>query len=112
MKGDIDKLIQFITKHFPFDESVYTELKDASKEERLRFAVRHSAIHFSKTAGKIAAISEKADHEGKVNPEDLKLDTVKGLVNALRLAELISLSEAEIIHTIEEMYKDKINLVK
>ena len=61
MQGNIDQLISLIAKHFKFDEKTYPELKGASEEERLAFAVKHSALHFAKTAGKIAAVSEDAD---------------------------------------------------
>jgi hypothetical protein len=69
MNENIDSLIQYIAEHFQFNEKGYSELHGASDDELLRFAIRHSALHFSKTAGKIAAISEGADHGRKMDFE-------------------------------------------
>ncbi len=45
----------------------------------MAFAIRHSAIHFAKTAGKIAAVSEDADHGGKIKIDELKENVPKTL---------------------------------
>lgn len=108
MSGDIDKLIKFITGHFHFDAETYPELEGASDESKLRFAIRHSAIHFAKTAGKVVAVSEKADHGEQIDFDSLKVDIPKSIVNALRLAQLVGMSGEDIIKAIEKQYKDKI----
>ncbi|OGD31908.1 hypothetical protein A3C91_00575 [Candidatus Azambacteria bacterium RIFCSPHIGHO2_02_FULL_52_12] len=109
MQGNINQLIQLIAKHFTFDEKTYPELKGASEEERLAFAVKHSALHFAKTAGKIAAVSEDADHGGAIDTVDLKINTTKALISILRLAELLNMSEKDLIKAIEEKYNDRIS---
>lgn len=108
MQGEIDRLIQFIAEHFPFDEETYPKLKNASDQERLLFALNHSALHFGKTAGKIIAVSESADHGGESNIAEIKTNIPKALINTLRLAELVGMTEAEIIQAIEKKYNDRI----
>lgn len=107
MNGEIDKLIKFIAKHFPFDEKTYPELKGADEKKHLIFAIRHSAMHFAKTAGKIAAVSEDADHGTEIKINELKENASKALVNTLRLAELLNMSETDLIHAIEEKFGEK-----
>jgi hypothetical protein len=109
MHGDLDKLITFIAEHFKFDKATYPELEGVSDQKRLEFAIRHSVLHFSKTTGKIAAVSEDVDHGGALDLESIKENVPKALINVLRLAELVGISEAEIIRAIEEKYKSKIS---
>jgi len=108
MEGNIDKLIKLIAKHFVFDEEVYPELKGASEEQRLKFAIRHSALHFAKTAGKIAATSEDTDHGREIQIAELKINVSKALINVLRLAELLNITEEDLIHAVEKKYDDQI----
>ncbi len=58
MHGDIDNVIKFLAENLVFDEKGYPELIGATPQQKLLFGVRHSALHFAKTAGKIAAVSE------------------------------------------------------
>lgn len=112
MQGDIDQLIRLIAKHFRFDEKTYPELKGVSEEQRHAFAVKHSALHFAKTAGKIAAVSEDADHGGAIDTANLKINTTKALISILRLAELLDMSEKDLIKAIEEKYNDQISPIE
>ena len=86
MKRDLDKLIEFVGRHFVFDEQIYPELKGANEEKRLAFAVRHSALHFSKTAGKVAAVSEDVDHGGELDIETVKENIPKAIISTLKLS--------------------------
>src|SRR3989344_1331344 len=97
MHGDIDRLIKFTAKHFIFDEKTYPELANVSDKQRLMFAIRHSALHLAKTSGKIAAIGEAIDHSKEVDMAQLKTDIPKVLITVLRLAEVIGMSENDII---------------
>ncbi len=105
MKGELDQLIEHIVQYLPFDGTVYPELRDATDEQKLAFAVRHNALHFSKTAGRIAAVSEDVDHGGQLKIETLKSNVVDSLVSTLRLAEVIGMSEQEMISMIREKYE-------
>ena len=109
MNGELDKLIQFTAEHFVFDENAYPELAGVTDEEKLKFALRHSALHFAKTAGKIAALVEGMDHGKKLDTEEIKANIPKELINTLRLAELVDMTEADIIRAIEEKYNDRLN---
>lgn len=104
---ELYKLIKFIAENFRFDEESYPELKGASEGQRLNFAIRHSALHFAKTAGKISAVSEDVDHGGKLDIEELKKTIPKALINTLRLAELVGMSETDLIKAIEEKHRAK-----
>ena len=105
--NEIERLINFIAEHHKFDAIKYPELNGASPEEILKFAVRHSALHFSKTAGKIAAVSENTDHDGQIDVEEIKINLSKGFINALRLAELVGMSEKELIDSVEKIIKEE-----
>lgn len=107
MNKDLDTLIAYIAEHFTFDEETYPELRGASEEERLAFAIRHSALHMSKTAGKIAAVSEDVDHGRELDMESLRENTMKSLINTLRLAELVGMSGNDLVQAIEKKYKKK-----
>lgn len=102
MNENIDSLMQYIAKHFQFNEKKYPELRGASDDEVLRFAIRHSALHFAKTAGKIAATSEDIDHGNKMDIKTMKTDIAKSLINTLRLAELFKMSGAELTALIKK----------
>lgn len=105
---EIDALISLIAKHFPFHAEVYPELRDKDEKQHLVFALRHSALHFSKTAGKIATVSEDVDHGEGIDREEIRKQVPKALINTLRLAELVGLSGDDLIRMIEEKYQDKI----
>lgn len=109
MHGDIDALIRFIAKHFTFDERSYPELAGASEEKRLLFALNHSALHFSKTAGKISAAVERAEHGKEIDVNELRENVPKALINTLRLAELVGMTEMDIMQAIEQKYGDRID---
>lgn len=104
MNGNIDKLIKLISENYAFDEKTYPELKGADEKQRLKFAIRHSALHFAKTAGKIAAVSEDTDHGSEIEISELKKNIPKALINVLRIAELLKISEDDLIKAIEEKY--------
>ena len=99
---DLNALIALAAQRHACTEAEYPELVGKDAQQRLIFALRHSAIHFAKTAGKIAAASEAADHGGELNIEELRLNVPKALINALRLAELVGMKGEEIEESLEE----------
>ncbi|MEI9966866.1 MAG: hypothetical protein WDN67_04555 [Candidatus Moraniibacteriota bacterium] len=103
MQNNLDSLIKYIAEKHAFTGEKYPEIKEASPEEILHFAIRHSALHFAKTAGKIAATSEDIDHGEKGKLEDLKVNTAKSLINTLRLAELLGMTEKELTERVTEI---------
>lgn len=109
MSVSINQLIAYIAQHHQFTEAKYPELAGADERKRLAFAVRHVALHYGKTAGKVIAVAESVDHGGDINIDDLKADIRKSLINSLRLAELVGMNEEELLRSIEQQYKDPIN---
>lgn len=109
MNKDLDTLIKYIALHFEFSAKKYPELIGASEKDILRFAIRHSALHFSKTAGKVAASSEGVDHGGTLDTEELKSNVAKSLINTLRLAELLKMSATELTKLVRETLDKPIN---
>lgn len=105
MLNDFDTLIKYISDHFIFNENKYPELAGADEHKRFLFALRHSALHFSKTAGNIAAISEQADHGAPVDLNNLKTQTIKALINTFRLAELIDINGEQLVAGVQDLYK-------
>jgi hypothetical protein len=102
--GDLDRLIQFIAKHYRFDPDVYPFLTGADEKARLEFALTHSALHFAKTAGQVAAVSEAADHSGVLDIDQLRAVVPKALINVLRLAQLVDLSQEDLVLAVERQY--------
>jgi hypothetical protein len=101
-------VITYIGKHFVFDEKKYAALAGATEQQKLKYGINHSALHFAKTAGKIAAVSEGADHGAELDIAELKENVPKALINTLKLAELIGMTEEEIVAAIEKKYGDKV----
>ncbi len=108
---DLDALISLICRHFTFTAAVYPELHGMSEERRLAFALRHSALHFAKTAGKISAVSERVDHGEDIDMNELRQNVHKALINTLRLADLVGLSGKDLIAAVEEKYQDTIQKI-
>ncbi len=102
---NIQELISYIAKRYQFTPEKYPEIKDMTEEEKLSFAIRHLSIHFSKTAGKVATVSEARDHGGEIDFESLKVDVAKSLLNTLRLAELVKVSSDELESMIKAYVK-------
>ncbi len=108
MNNNLDNLIKFITKNYPFSEGTHSEVKGLNDEEKLVFAIRHLAMHHAKTGGKIIGAIEEFDHGKVINIEEIKVNLPKALVNTLRMAELVSMSEKDFIDALEKMYSDKV----
>ncbi len=97
---DLQALMQHIAATWMCNDHRYPELQGKSRNARKLFLVKHSTAHVLKTMGKIAAVTERFDHEGMVAPEDeerLKDASVKLFVNALKLAEEVGLSADDLL---------------
>lgn len=93
---DLLSLMHFIGDRYTFTEEHYPGYDQLSDEQKLLFAVRHSALHMMKSVGKIAGEAEAADHGGQMDEESLKVATTKMLVNVLKLAEELDMSGDEL----------------
>ncbi len=109
MNETLESLTKYIAEHLEMNEKNYPELRGASEDEILRFAVRHSALHFAKTAGKVAAASEDTDHGGEMGIEGLKSNVAESLINTLRLAEILKMSEPELVALVRKNFQKQIN---
>lgn len=105
---NLDALIEYAGRHAQFTEELYPELVGATEEERLAFIIRHSALHFAKTAGKIASISEAVDHGGEMDMEALRANVWKSFLNTLWLAKYAGVSGEQILAAIEKKYGEEI----
>lgn len=102
----LDKLIDLVTQLLPVDAETYPELATRDSSEEVAFCLRHSALHFSKTAGKLAAFVEDADHGRYAEIEYLQAIVASGLVNSLKLADEIGISGPEIIEQIRSKFAE------
>ena len=93
---------KFIAEKYRNTETNYPELAKLSGEERVKFDVRHCVLHSVKLAGKLAAVSEDADHGGSLDTEKVKKLAVKELINALVLAGRVGLSAEELLKRIPD----------
>lgn len=97
----LNSLIDLISDLLPVDERVYPELAKRSPDQAVTFCLRHSALHFSKTAGKLAAFVEGADHGKYDRIQVLQAIVAASLVNSLKLADEIGFTGDEIVNQIK-----------
>lgn len=100
----LDALMELIAELLPVDDATYPELARRDRSEAVAFCLRHSALHFSKTAGRLADYVEGADHGKYAEIETLEAIVAASLVNSLKLADEIGISGGDIIHQIEQKF--------
>lgn len=93
---NLASLMAFIAKRLPFTQEEYPDLV-LTPEGRRRHAVRHGALHMTKSAGKIAGQAEAADHGGQTDSKVLKEALVSMLISTLRLSEELCMGPDEIV---------------
>jgi hypothetical protein len=101
----IAELTHFIAERYTFTPEKYPELARIDDASKRAFAIRHLGIHFAKTAGKIAAVSEAADHGSPLDEESLRTDIAKSLLTTLRLAEIMNMTTEDLVKRIEQYVK-------
>lgn len=97
----LDGLMDLVSDLLPVTEKQYPQLRRYEREDEVEFCLRHSALHFMKTAGLLASWVEDADH-GKYG----KIDTLENivaasLVNSLKLADEIGIDGTVILSRIQ-----------
>lgn len=100
---DLQNLTGLITETFAFTGKKYPELAGADPDEIRAFAIRHSALHFAKVAGRIAAHAEASDHGAELDPSELEVDIAKSLINTLRLAELVGMNAERLDQLVRDL---------
>jgi len=98
----LDEALKFIAEKYKNTEEYYPDLAGMTAEEKLKFAVRHCAIHSAKTTGKLSALCEDADHGDKLDIEKAKTLAVKELINSLTLADRVGLTAEELLKKISK----------
>jgi hypothetical protein len=99
--NSINDLIEYIAASYNFSEEKYPALQNLSDEQKQDFAIRHLSFHFSKTAGKIAAVCEGVDHGKGYDLPELKKNIAKAFINTLRLAQLADMGESELLQAVK-----------
>ncbi len=99
----MNELIHYIGEKWLCTPARYPEMEGMNEDEKFRFVLRHSALHFAKTAGKIASVSEDVDHGDQINIEDLKTNTAKSLINTLYLAGQLKMTEEELAKLVKQI---------
>jgi len=103
--GDtLDVLIDLVSDLLPVNEIQYPSLRSQPEAETVEFCLRHSALHFSKTAGRLAAWVEDADHGKYAKIDALEAIVAASLINSLKLADEIGVSGVSILSYIKEKY--------
>lgn len=99
------ELIDYIVERYQFTPDKFPKVEGMSEEEKFHFAIKHLALHFAKTAGKIVTVSEEYDHSGKIDFQNLKVDVAKSMLNTLRMAELAKVSGDELVAMVKGYVK-------
>jgi hypothetical protein len=94
VETDVADLLLIIAEGLPVDSDHYPELPSEGSDVD-RFCIRHSALHFAKTAGQLAAVAEATDHGGTLDRSRIAQIAAASLVNSLKLANEIGLSASE-----------------
>ncbi len=97
----LDALMELVSELLPVNRSAYPELPVANLSDTVTFCLRHSALHFTKTAGHLAAFVEDADHGRYAKFQTLEGIVAASLVNSLKLADEIGLTGSDIIEAVK-----------
>lgn len=100
-------LMRSIKEHHVFNNESYPGFEKLKDFEQRHFAIGHSALHLSKSVGRISGELESYDHGAQLNLEELRLNTVKLLMSTLRLASLLALEPDEIAETVDRIFEAK-----
>lgn len=97
----IDDLRCYVAAILPVDVAHYPSLPENCVTA---FCVKHSALHFSKTSGQLAALAESMDHGLSPDLSEATKIVANSLVNALKLAEELSISTDSILAFLHQKY--------
>ena len=95
-----DQLIDAVSVLLPVNRVQYPDLPQQLSGDVMQFCLRHSALHFSKTAGRLAAFVEDADHGSFQEIEKLEGIVAASLINSFKLADEIGLSGSRLVESI------------
>jgi len=101
---NLNYLMELVATHYPCTEADYPALNGMTPAERSAFVLRHNALHFAKSAGAVASLSEKVDHGAPLNMTEVQPLVVKALVNAIKLGEVAGMSPQQIVLQVESFF--------
>lgn len=104
MSDKLDLITALVATNYPFIASKYPSLIGADADAQKKFEVSHSALHFAKTAGQLATVSEAADHGAGINNARLAELAAKGLINAVKLAEVAGMDASALLAAVEQEF--------
>ncbi len=102
--ADFAHLMRLVAENYPCTESDYPSLHGMSPEDRAAFVLRHNALHFAKSAGAVATLSEKVDHGAPLNMSEVQPLVIKALVNAIKLGEVAGMTAEQIVAQTEAFF--------
>ena len=102
----LDSLMSFVSYLLPVDNQHYPSAPLASQSDAINFCLHHSALHFSKTAGSLAAFVESADHGHFPRIQTLENIVASSIVNSLKLAEEIGITGSEIMAAVKAKFAE------
>lgn len=105
----LDELLKKTAAALPYSAAHYPALGRASAEEQTVFALRHSALHLSKTAGELAALSEASDHGCPIDTDAFRLVALKAVVNAMRLSVSAGVQPRDIVEHVTALCEIEAN---
>lgn len=103
-RDQIEELMAMISGYLPVTVDQYPSLGFRDHEPVANFCVQHSALHFSKTAGQLAAIAEAIDHGQALEETSVRKIAINSVINSFKLATEIGLSSDELLRGIHEKF--------
>jgi hypothetical protein len=98
--NDLQSLMALLAEKWFCTTERYPELALLDSAQRRNFRLKHSVLHITKTAGKLAAVCEAFDHRGtsRIGAEDaLQIECIAMFNNALNLAREAGLSASDLL---------------
>lgn len=108
----LDSLMHFVSELLPVNDIQYPDIRSFDQTDTIAFCLHHSALHFSKTAGKLAAFVEEADHGRFAQIQALEAIVASSLVNSLKLADEIGLTGNEIMSAVRQKFAQRVEVVQ
>lgn len=100
---DLQKTMNYIDKRYVFNAETYPDLELTTRDEKFDFGVRHSVLHMQKSLGKIAEYSEGRDHGELGSKKEVKIATVKMLINILKLASIQGMNADDLLKLVPKV---------
>lgn len=109
MTSELQQLMDLVHQTFHCDENVYRKLKYLPKEMWDNEILTHSTLHLTKSAGKLASISEAYEHGAPFDIEKAKDTTLSALATILKTASMLGMTAEDLLKGVPEkiQYKPK-----